>query len=159
MVASTTLCIIDMQPFFSSAQEDFVIEGVLNQVRLAKQRNAGIVVAEYEGCGSTDERIMSAIGSYRRVVKIIKNSNDGSRDIIDAIKRKHSFSKKRIRICGVNTGHCVYETAAGLAKRLPESSIEIAEDACNDVTDMHILPSAVLRSYERGAPKNIRVVY
>ena len=157
MVAPTTLCIIDMQPFFISSQEDFVIEGVLDQIRLAKQRNAGVVVVRYTHSGKTDDRITDALTGYDRVVKVNKSTNDGSKVIIKAIKRKHGFSKKRIRICGVNTGFCVYETAAGLAKKLPGVSIEMVENACNDTVDAHILPSKTLRIH-KGAPKNIRVV-
>ena len=158
MPAPTTLCIIDMQPFFNSSQADFVIEGVLNQIRLAKRRDAGVVLVEYVSCGGTDKRIKEALKGYKRFYKVRKNSNDGSKVIINAIKCKHSFSKKRIRVCGVNTGYCVYETAAGLANKLPGVSIELAEDACNDVIEKHAYPSEMLPRFA-GAPKNIRVVY
>ena len=156
-MAATTLCIIDMQPYFRSSQEDFVIDGVIREVSLAKRRKAGIVVVEYSGCGKTDRRIKKAIGRYHKVVWIKKGGDDGSRLILKAIGKKWSYSKKRIRLCGVNTGWCVFDTAVGLANRLPESTIQMAEAACNDAVEADMQPSDVLE--QSDAPDNVKVIY
>ena len=143
---ATTLVIIDMQTGFSAANAPETIAAVVHQVKLAKRRQAGIVVAEYDFderedspvFGKTHNKIIEAIGNYKHVEFLIKRSDDGSKEIVEALRRKQ-FNQKRIRLCGVNTRCCVLATAAGypphnsggLLSKLSKSKIEVEFDACN----------------------------
>lgn len=120
-----------MQPYFKAAKEKWVVAGVINQIRLAKQRSAGIVVVEYKGCGRTHPKILNALKGYQRVVNAKKEQDDGTLAILNAIKRNF-FSEDRIRVCGVNTSCCVMDTIEGLSLVFPNSEIQVVADSCND---------------------------
>ncbi len=154
--ASITLCIIDMQPFFISSQKPDVIKGVIHQISLAKRRRAGVVLVEYDDCGKTDDRIVNAIGNYDRAITIKKFSNDGSVVILKAIKRERFFSRRHLRLCGVNTAWCIYETAVGLSKKLPNATIQLAHGACNDSSDKMASPRDMLNLFT-DVPLNVKV--
>lgn len=151
-----------MQPDFPSSLDTFVIEGVLNQIRLAKRRKAGIVIIEYIGSGKTGNRILKSLTTYQHVICVKKSTNDGSRSIVNAIS-KHNFSKQCIRLCGVNTGACVFQTAIGLSNKFPKTIIEFVENACNDDWHRDAKPSDMLKAHyssvwEGSQPHNFRVI-
>lgn len=124
----STLVIIDMQPEFTTASNPSVIAGVVHQIRLAKNRKAGIVIVEYNDSGDTLEPIVNAIGEYVRKTTVIKKGDDGSREVMRAIHRK-GFDNSKVRLCGVNAGYCVRDTAVGLLE-WQNSVIEVAKEAC-----------------------------
>lgn len=125
----TTLCIIDMQPFFSLRKK--VIENVLYEIKLAKRRKAGIIVVEYKGGGDTHDDILSMLKDYDEKERVIKNDWDGSTGIIRACK-KNKFDTTKMRFCGVYRSACVYATVYGMKRKLQKPTpieIEIAINA------------------------------
>jgi nicotinamidase-related amidase len=129
----STLVIIDMQDAFHSAKHYKVVEGVLRQIKLAKARKAGIVVVEYQEGGPTLDVIKEAVDGYTRKTVTRKPSDDGSREVMRAIRRK-KFNAEKLRVCGVNIGYCVKDTILGLLE-WPSVQIEVAKDACGPYND------------------------
>jgi len=103
----TTLCIVDMQPFFSTAKH--CLDAVCHQVKLAKKRKAGIVVLEYSGCGTTYPEIKILLASYKHVTYITKHRSGGGSKFLEAAK-KAKIKTNKVRFVGVNRGYCVFET-------------------------------------------------
>ncbi len=145
------LTIIDMQPRFPSSQNNDTIAGVLRLIAKAIERNWPVIVVEFYAHGPTDERITEALRDYPLCVREFKRDEDGSEEIWEACV-EHELPGSRFVICGVNTHACVKDTVFGMARLMPDSAIEIIQDACNCDTgwgwDRFVLPNenVVLRS-------------
>lgn len=128
---SYSLLVIDMQGYFKASKQSSVKKNVLKQIELAIQDNAPIVFVEYAGCGSTLPSLknLPKNNSYSKIYKIKKTADDGS-DVIMSTLRSNKLPRKHVRVCGVNTDCCVYETVCGLSRALPKTTIEVVEDAC-----------------------------
>lgn len=133
---TTALCIVDMQYKFSSHEE--CLEGVLYQIYLAKRRNAPIVVLEYEDYGPTHDRIQKALENYSEVSVVIKSTDDGSREFLGEFDSDPDFD--RVRVVGVNTCYCVFETAAGLISEGFIVEIPKSATACTCGYERHANP-------------------
>ena len=128
-----TLVIVDMQPKFVAANTPRVIVGVTREILEAKQRKSGIIFLEYNPTcemGRTHEGLFSLIRGYPHKSRVTKNEDDGSLSVVQAIRRR-GFANRTLRVCGVNTDCCVYETIKGLLGRLERSRIEVVKDACD----------------------------
>ena len=124
----TTLCIVDMQTVFKKPAKK-CLEEVCRQIKLAKRRNAGIVVLEYEDCGPTLPEIKRLLKSYNRKTYKQKTMDSGGKEVLAAARRK-GFPTHKIRFVGVNRSCCVYETAADYNTRTKfKGTTEIAIDA------------------------------
>lgn len=126
---SATLVVVDMQPEFEAAFCVDAVVGVTEQIIYARNRNWSIVLVEYQGCGSTHNAIVNLLKGYPNKARIAKWEDDGSREVIRCIQRRN-FPRHHLRVCGVNTDCCVYETVEGLLGRLENSVIELAKSAC-----------------------------
>lgn len=81
-----------------------------------------------------DERNIDILEDYMarypdNVIFLRKNSDDGSHIIYDETRSK---GIKRFEIIGVNTEHCVIDTAIGLSQKMPDKEIMIRFEACNN---------------------------
>ena len=145
------LTIIDMQSRFPSSQNNDTIAGVLRLIAKAIERNWPVILVEFYAHGPTDERITDALNGYAGLVCEVKRNEDGSEEIWESCV-EHELPGSRFVICGVNTHACVKDTVFGMARLMPDSVIEIIQDACNCDTgwgwDRFLLPNenVVLRS-------------
>lgn len=132
MHKSTTLIIIDMQEAFPASHG--AVKGVLKQIALAKKRRAGILVINFTGEGPLLKEVKKKLQNYKRIKYCRKNDDNGAGEAIRAIKAA-KFNLSKLRVCGVNTGACVYQTVLGLRRLLKNNAvkIELALDACNDI--------------------------
>jgi len=127
---SRTLLIIDVQTGFRSAGDATMQKNICDEIRRAKKRKAAIIVLEYEGFGPTYLPIQQAIGDYQRFAVAQKGEDDGSEPVLQtALQRR--FNRSRWRVCGVNIAYCVNKTVKGLRARIPNTDIEVKQDACN----------------------------
>ena len=126
---STTLVVVDMQPDFDAACSFDVIVGVTEQILYAKQHKWPIILLEYKGCGLTHDALAALLKGYSHKARIGKIDDDGSREVVRCLQRRN-FPRHRLRICGVNTDCCVYQTVEGLLNRLDNSIVELAKNAC-----------------------------
>jgi|SaaInlV_165m_DNA_1040744.scaffolds.fasta_scaffold133393_1 nicotinamidase-related amidase len=127
-----TLVVVDMQPQFKASNIPNVIVGVTREILDAKRRKSGIIFLEYtptESLGRTHDGFSSLIRGYRAKARVTKKNDDGSKQVVDALRRR-GFASHTLRICGVNTECCVAATVNGLVERLDKTRIEVVKDAC-----------------------------
>ncbi len=127
-----TLIVVDMQPSFTAANKPSIIVGVTREILEAKRRNWGIIFLEYkptDEMGRTHEGFSSLIRGYRHKARVTKNDDDGSLEVVKAIRRRE-FGKRTLRVCGVNVDCCVFDTVNGLLDRLEQVQIQVVKDAC-----------------------------
>lgn len=107
-----TLVIIDMQPFFPSSGVKKVQEVVVKEIAKCKQNEWPIVLVETKGVSRTRQVIRDALKDYPKCFLVKKGQDDGSEEIHTVVQKV--TRSKRIRVVGVNTDQCVYETVRGL---------------------------------------------
>jgi hypothetical protein len=129
---SRILLVIDAQPGFPSARKPELIRNICREIKLAKKRQAGIVLCEYVGYGRTNKKIRDSIGDYTRLVRCRKKTDDGS-SLVYHYSAEAGFDVTTWRVCGVNIAFCVNTTVKGLRKLLPNADVQIKQDACNCV--------------------------
>lgn len=124
----TTLIVVDMQPKFAASAE--IIEAVVHQVKLAKQRKAGVILVEYESRnGSPHDPTWPAIydacqWKLGRATVITKKDDNGGSEVARALDAT-GFNQERLRVVGVNRSACVIDTISGLHKLMPKAQIEM----------------------------------
>ena len=128
-----TLVIIDMQAKFKASKK--VHQRVLQEIELAKQKNAGIIILEYGGHGPTNaELLKAAYSNYTKVFRVAKGQDDGSREIANIIRipnnKRRALLSNNLRICGVNTDACVQRTVEALIRHYGIKTVSVIADAC-----------------------------
>lgn len=150
---SATLVVVDMQIGFHSANNPYTISNVVREIKQARKRKAGIVMVQYENSGCLIRDVERATRNYSNIDFVWKNCNDGWVDVYHSIEN-NCFDLRNLTVCGVNADACVAETVFSLSINLPESTIELVEDACNtdgaqwkrDIFDwVNELPNVILR--------------
>lgn len=129
-----TLVIVDMQPVFKASKDPDTVIAVAAEIIQAKQNNHAIVVVEYGGSGKTHSGLSDLLKNYKHKSIISKHDDDGSKEVIRALNRRN-FPMQTLRVCGVNTDCCVYETVIGLIQKLKKSQVEVVKKACNTEND------------------------
>lgn len=124
-----TLLCIDLQSRFNVHHHSRVVNNAEREIRQAIQDNAHIMLVEYAGYGPTVDQLADVAKQHSKVYRIEKNHDDGSAEVVDAIKQ-HGLPEQ-LKVCGVNTDVCVYYTTHNIHKRLPHASIEVIADACD----------------------------
>ena len=126
-----TLVVVDMQTEFDAANWPEVVVGVTREILEAKRKNWPILILEYrpvENIGYTHFALTKLLKGYSLKARIGKDDDDGSLEVIRAVRRR-GFYNKKFRVCGVNTDCCVAATVMGLINRT-ESVVEVVKDAC-----------------------------
>lgn len=126
-----TLVVVDMQHYFPSARKYRVRKNCIREVNNAISSKAGIIILEYQNCGRTLPSITEPLKDYVDHEIKVKPWDNGATQVSEVLNSRN-FSKN-IRMVGVNTGACVYQTALGLTFNV--SSIKIISDACNASSD------------------------
>ena len=125
----TTLIVVDMQPDFEAAFNPNVVIAVTEQILLAKRNKWAIILLEYAGCYNSHQGYNDLLKGYPKKARISKEDDDGSLEVSQAIRRR-KFPFKNLRLCGVNTDACVWETVVGLLNRYEQSRVEVVKSAC-----------------------------
>lgn len=125
-----TLVVVDMQEYFSASNKTTVQRSVQREIRQAMRSGAGILYVEFDGYGSTKPELTSLTRKNKRASRVTKSRNDGSTNVVEQL-RKRRFNTSHLKVTGVNTDYCVFETVQGLREKLPNSKIEVIADACS----------------------------
>jgi nicotinamidase-related amidase len=125
-----TLVVIDMQTNFTTSFNKKNIEACKREIREAASYYLPILLVEFVGCGRTVNELYNEVESYSKMHLVRKNSNGGGTIVPNYIKNNGLYSK-HIRVVGVNTEFCVYETTVQMRRYLKSATIEIVSDACN----------------------------
>ena len=124
-----TLIVIDMQASFPAACDPNTIIAVTHEIVVAQQQGRPIVLVEYKNCGPSHSGFYKLLQGYAHKSHIHKPADDGSKEILRAIRRR-KFDEKQLRVCGVNSDCCVRVTVEGLLTRAPSSKITVIKSAC-----------------------------
>ncbi len=128
-----TLVIIDMQePFLAHCATPPFIAAVVEQIKLAKTQNWGIVVVEVKpwAYGPTIKPIMELLdGQYDRLKIVQKEGDDGSQQVLE-ICQATKLPDQFFRVTGVLIGACVKSTAWGLSARKQDCFVRVIKEAC-----------------------------
>jgi nicotinamidase-related amidase len=130
------LIVVDVQPNFPAAET--VIAAVQTQVRKAMREGLHIVFLEYEGdwYSPTFSEITDLAEKYEYKQVVYKTWDDGSEEVADALWGEWGLrAGTPLRVCGVNTGACVADTAQGLAKK--GFDVTVIQKACGDGDGYH----------------------
>src|SRR3990167_6163064 len=106
----SALVIIDMQEDFRVPS---VIPGVLEEIQLAHKTRIPVFVVEFEKSGQTLPEIKAALGDLE-VTVVSKRTTSAAKNLAHHLKEFES-----IRICGVYSDCCVFETIRHLSAYLP----------------------------------------
>jgi len=127
---SYSLVIIDMQRGFLAARQPSLKEPILREIALARKYNRQIVVAHFAGYGRTNDYILKALKGYTNKVFVRKTTDDGSDEVVKVLQNNN------VRICGVQSSVCVFETAYSLKNyyHINNTPINVflVKDACGD---------------------------
>lgn len=147
------LVVVDCQPGFKAARDQWLREAVLAEVRQACDVGAPVAVLEMSPGANLDTwpELLMPLRQHPHM-KVSKYRPDGSA-AVEAACRAGKFPTSRFRICGVNTEACVAFTARGLVTRIPDCHVEIATGACNCEWDPNPWES-VMSAIRRLAPQD-----
>lgn len=130
-----TLIIVDVQPgfiFMRSPSFDRMIDKLQKEIILAKKKNAGIILLEYEKHGSTIPELRGLLDNYDQYSIIRKDSDNGGIEVIDEIFEKH-YDNKEIKVGGIYADLCVKATVQTLHQYLPKTSkITVLKNGCRN---------------------------
>lgn len=130
--APYTLVVIDCQPGFQAASEDWLQASVMHRIEIAVSLGAAVILVELCPAGNkaTFANIQSKYAEAAGRATVSKYVRDASPPVRSACE-KGGFPTSRFELCGVNTELCVYGTALGLLSEFPEARLDIACEACN----------------------------
>lgn len=134
-----TLIVMDMAPahsvFVPQPAKSILFSAVLLQINRAITKQMPVIVQDYPDSSVADtlnfthDFVTDALDKYPYKCFVTKHCNDGSAGIIETCNNL-GFSLRRIQLCGLFTNYCIRDSAVGLAKALPESTIEVVRTAC-----------------------------
>lgn len=131
-LAPYTLVVIDCQPGFAAAREDWLQKAVADRVREAANVGAVVVLVEMSP-GMNQPTYGCILDQYLRAntrTRFSKYQADAS-TAIQELCLAGGFPVERFEVCGVNTELCVYSTVSGLLKKFPAATVEVTTAACN----------------------------
>lgn len=128
---SYTLCVIDMQAYFTSANGKKVQQSCVREIKKAMKDQATILFVEYSGYGPTLPVLTNLTKKvkYKKVHRVLKHANGGGLNVVNYLRKKH-LTRSNMRVCGVNTNYCVLATVQEINKHLENSNLSIVADAC-----------------------------
>lgn len=136
-----SIVFIDMQNIFLKnvlKRDPGIILKCKRELIKAINDNAQIIFLEFRGHGSTVKELTSLLKeySYTKYAFVSKESDDGSNDLLNVILKNNL--PPNIKVCGVNTDCCVYDTVSGYlyamtshkSKDSNEFNVKVIIDAC-----------------------------
>ncbi|MBY0359160.1 MAG: cysteine hydrolase [Candidatus Obscuribacterales bacterium] len=132
-----TLVVVDMQPHFVASNNRLTQSYVAIEIERAKANGMAIVFLEIPylspldevGYKPTHQSLLKLVRGYDKA-KVWTKSDNGGQRLLDACQH-HGFTKKRFRICGVNTELCVLSLVRDLLVKSPSSKLKVVARACN----------------------------
>lgn len=134
---SYLLIVIDMQKwFFQHNDYNMVIRNCENQLRHAVSVGASIIFLRYKNAGKTISSLTNITKNYPKVWEATKDIEDGSSWIKELCDLK-KINTNLIKVAGVQTDMCVFNTVEGLKELYPHSSIQVLKNSCGAIYNIH----------------------
>lgn len=128
--------IIDVQegyPVVKKCPE--LVRNIVKHTKKAIEREAPIVILEYQGWEKTHKSIRNILKGYDNFNTYIKNRSDGSNFVEKYLKSIKFSIPGAIQLCGIMTNDCVAATARGLYKM--GFKVRVIEEACASTCSAH----------------------
>lgn len=124
------LVVVDMQRFFLTHNNyNSVIHYCQKEIIHAMDVNAKIIFLEYKDAGRTIRNLSKLTVNYDKVWFETKDIEDGS-TWVQAVLNKINTSPRLIKVTGVQTDMCVYNTVEGLRAIYPKAKLHAVQHAC-----------------------------
>ncbi len=132
----SVLLLVHFQPGIVENAPLASIDAALGLARLYRDRKLPVILLELSEYPPTCLWLTTALSSFAPVaageVLVVRSDNtDGAAEIIQAC-RDSGVSLERIQACGFLSYACLYDTVAGLSRRLAQPKIEVVKSACDD---------------------------
>lgn len=128
--------IIDVQESYPVVKKcPELVRNIVKHTKKAIEREAPIIVLEYQGWDDTHESIRDILREYDNFNTYIKNKSDGSQFVIKYLKNIKFPIPGAIQLCGIMTNDCVAATARGLHKE--GFKVRVIEEACASTCSAH----------------------
>ncbi len=132
------LVIIDMQWWFPSARESWLILNIVDRIKKYIKRNEPIIILEYTDndnkFGQSVPEILEAVDGYKNCFFRTKMNNDGGKEVSD-IMYEQDLDVSEFEVCGVNLDACVMATVVTMSWDYCNIPINIILDCCNSGTN------------------------
>jgi len=135
MNSNQTLVVVDMQRYFSAANNRNTILACKREIKEAVKNKDWIIFLQYKDCGKTYRCLTRLAAGYKKKANLIKQEDNGALEIA-AFALNNKFKCKNFKICGVNTTYCVHDTIVGLRRLFNNVKIKVVADACNDSNEL-----------------------
>ncbi len=127
----TPLVIVDVQDGFSIPDREKLVAKVVKHVRMAKQRNAPVILVEFDGFKRTDKAIRDELKGYSKTATVKKYGSNGSDQVEAVLAKKWNLGiPLNVKICGVYTTACVSATVKGLVNK--GFRVTVISEACDN---------------------------
>ena len=150
---------IDVQFEFEASRSQFLQDNIIKQILRARKRGDLIIFLEYKGDGPTIPRIMEAVEGYEHFYVGTKTSDCGAKLVGDLIEELGISLVKNIRVCGVRTESCVFNTIYGLSLSPMFLKIFILGNACNSGHGLRELPNGQDMNNKKWVDKIKSVIF
>jgi len=132
-IKNYTLVIIDMQPYWAAAcNNKLLINNIKYEIKRAINLNNHIMFVRFISNGSITRSLTYATSGYSNVSIVNKDDMDGG-DLV--LARLKDVGRTHLRVCGVNTDQCVFETVLTVADSYPKRfKIEVIAKCCATAT-------------------------
>lgn len=140
---SYSIVVIDMQNIFLKNVlkiDSDIIQKCKRELIKAINDNAQIIFLEFRRHGPTTKELTSLLKEYKyeKYISVSKEFDDGSKDLLNVILKNNL--PHNIKVCGVNTDCCVYDTVSGYLHAMTnhknefkdsnEFNVKVIIDAC-----------------------------
>jgi nicotinamidase-related amidase len=133
-LAQEVLVIIDMQPRFYTSAKLSTQQAIIKQIKEAKKNDTPVVLLEYAYEGDTLSNIRRSLGKHPYYT-LKKHRDSGASVLVPLLEKLRKRGKFILKLCGVNTGACVYRTVKDLTEVSLVKEIQIIWKGCNDPWD------------------------
>ena len=125
------LIVVDMQPGVEVTKYGGIVDRVANEVRQAVLHGMPVLFLEFQGFGKTFAELTALVADHSQVEFRSKKQMGGGREVVSALADR-GWTHERLRVCGVETFHCVAETVEQLVELLPGTQVDVVGEACQD---------------------------
>ena len=125
-----TLIVIDVQYYFMAARSKSLQNNIIREIKKAAALSNPIVFVEY--AGETIWGVRYAVENYPHAYEVAKMGVNGGREIHALLK--HKGLCKTLRVCGVQTEACVFQTVSELFD-IADYDITLVSSACGSVDE------------------------
>jgi len=129
------LIIIDMQSEYEITESKPLLNNIIKHIQRAIKRKNPVIIVELRDMGLTKPEIMNALSGYSNYETVIKDKEDGSKEIQNILLKRWDIQKCLVNVCGIFSDDCIAYTVRGLIDK--GFSVNVIEEACASSQNDH----------------------